>query len=67
MTDPLCYRFIAQAEHLVELHLVDPILDLAERQSAFVSILDRDLDTIAASIGFTKQTLASVLQDTDCA
>lgn len=59
------HRFIAQIQHLAELHLQDPVLDLAERQHSSISILDLDLDTIAAAIGFTKQTLVTVAQASD--
>ncbi|GJN94727.1 hypothetical protein Rhopal_007818-T1 [Rhodotorula paludigena] len=57
--------FIAQAEHLAETHLadLDPTLDLAERETAFVHSLDLDFDTVAAAAGFAKQTVAGVSRD----
>jgi len=54
---------IAQGEHLVELHLQDATLDLAEREQSFIAALDLDFDTIAAAAGFTKQALATVAKD----
>lgn len=63
----ISHSFIAQAEHLVELHLQDPILDLGERQYSSIAILDLDLDTIAAAIGFSKQALVTVVQDSESA
>ena len=56
-------RFIAHYEHLAEIHLQGSVLDLAEREQGHVAILDLDLDTIAAAIGFTKQTLATLSTD----
>lgn len=55
--------FIAQAEHLAEVHLRGSVLDLAEREQGYIATLDLDLDTIAAAIGFTKQTLATIGAD----
>ncbi|GAA6010163.1 hypothetical protein JCM10207_005646 [Rhodosporidiobolus poonsookiae] len=59
--------FIAQAEHLAETHLqgLEPTLDLAEREVAFVTVLDLDFDTIAAASGFAKQTIATITRDSD--
>ncbi|GAA5828534.1 hypothetical protein JCM11251_000839 [Rhodosporidiobolus azoricus] len=59
--------FIAQAEHLAETHLqgLDSALDLAEREVAFVTVVDLDFDTIAASSGFAKQAIAAVTRDPD--
>ncbi|BGP20858.1 hypothetical protein JCM10213v2_009023 [Rhodosporidiobolus nylandii] len=59
--------FIAQAEHLAETHLqgLEPTLDLAEREVAFVTVLDLDFDTIAAASGFAKQTIATISRDPD--
>ncbi|BGP28114.1 hypothetical protein JCM10295v2_007101 [Rhodotorula toruloides] len=58
---------IAQAEHLAETHLQDsdPILDLAERETAFIVALDHDFDTIAVAAGFAKQTIATLVNDPD--
>ncbi|BGP04036.1 hypothetical protein NBRC10513v2_007776 [Rhodotorula toruloides] len=58
---------IAQAEHLAETHLQDsdPMLDLAERETAFVVALDHDFDTIAVAAGFAKQTIATLAKDPD--
>lgn len=58
-------RLIAQAEHLAETHLQesDPMLDLAERETAFVVALDHDFDTIAVAAGFAKQTIATLAKD----
>ncbi|CEQ40814.1 SPOSA6832_02476 [Sporobolomyces salmonicolor] len=58
-------RFVAQAEHLADAHLegLDPTLDLAEREVAFVTVLDLDFDTIAAAAGFVKQTVATISRD----
>ncbi|GAA5932529.1 hypothetical protein JCM1841_000239 [Sporobolomyces salmonicolor] len=59
--------FVAQAEHLADAHLegLDPTLDLAEREVAFVTVLDLDFDTIAAAAGFVKQTVATISRDPD--
>ncbi|GAA5970337.1 hypothetical protein JCM11641_001670 [Rhodosporidiobolus odoratus] len=59
--------FIAQAEHLAETHLqgLEPTLDLAEREVAFVTVLDLDFDTIAAASGFAKQLIAAISRDPD--
>lgn len=59
----LCRRFIAQAEHLAEMHLQESLLDLAEREHSYISALDLDFDTIAAAAGFTKQALAMISKD----
>ncbi|KAK4049711.1 hypothetical protein OIV83_003986 [Microbotryomycetes sp. JL201] len=56
---------IAQFEHLFELHLHGTALELAERQFAYVSIIDLDFDTIAAATGFAKQTVATLQRDAD--
>jgi hypothetical protein len=45
------------------MHLQDPLLDLAEKELAFVAALDLDLDTIAAASGFTKQAVAMLAKD----
>lgn len=55
--------FIAQAEHLAEMHLQESLLDLAEREHSYISALDLDFDTIAAAAGFTKQALAMISKD----
>ena len=54
-------RFIAQAEHLAEIHLEESSLDLVEREISYIAVLDLDFDTIAAAIGFTKQALVTVI------
>lgn len=56
---------IAQAEHLAETTFrdLDPLLDLFERESSFVSSLELDLDTIAAAAGFSKQLVATVSRE----
>ena len=56
-------RFIAQAEHLAELHLQESHLDLAEREQSYIASLDLDFDTIAAAAGFSKQALATIAKD----
>lgn len=63
--DTATCRLIAQAEHLAETHLQDsdPMLDLAERETAFVVALDHDFDTIAVAAGFAKQTIATLAKD----
>ncbi|GAA5884799.1 hypothetical protein JCM3774_006769 [Rhodotorula dairenensis] len=57
----------SQMEHLVETTLqnLDPMLDLSERESACVSSLELDLDTIAAAAGFTKQLVATISREPD--
>ncbi|KAK4702285.1 dynactin 1, partial [Phenoliferia sp. Uapishka_3] len=57
--------FIAQAEHLAELHLQESHLDLAEREQSYIASLDLDFDTIAAAAGFSKQALATIAKDPD--
>ncbi|SCV67323.1 BQ2448_5969 [Microbotryum intermedium] len=56
---------IAQAEHLADTHLANSVLDLAERESACVTALDLHFDTIAAAVGFAKQTIATLSKDAD--
>ncbi|SGY89595.1 BQ5605_C039g11758 [Microbotryum silenes-dioicae] len=58
---------IAQAEHLAETHLTNSVLDLAERELACVTALDLHFDTIAAAVGFAKQTIATLSKDPDVA
>lgn len=48
---------------MAETHLEESLLDLAERELAHIAALELDFDTIAASVGFTKQTLATILTD----
>ncbi|KAK4056088.1 hypothetical protein OIO90_002819 [Microbotryomycetes sp. JL221] len=56
---------VAQLEHLAELYLQGSALELAERQLAFVSVVDLDFDTIAAATGFAKQAVAIVQKESD--
>ncbi|KWU42651.1 hypothetical protein RHOSPDRAFT_20774 [Rhodotorula sp. JG-1b] len=58
---------VAQTEHLAETVLrdLDPMIDLFERESACVSSLDLDLDTIAVAAGFAKQTVAALSREPD--
>ncbi|SCZ96495.1 BZ3500_MvSof-1268-A1-R1_Chr8-2g10234 [Microbotryum saponariae] len=58
---------IAQAEHLADTHLANSVLDLAERELACVTALDLHFDTIAAAVGFAKQTIATLSKDPDVA
>ncbi|ORY88624.1 dynein associated protein-domain-containing protein [Leucosporidium creatinivorum] len=57
--------FIAQSEHLAEVHLQGSVLDLAEREQGYVASVDLDFDTIAAAAGWTKQALATMSRDPD--
>lgn len=65
IADAARVRLIAQAEHLAETHLQesDPMLDLGERETAFVVALDHDFDAIAVAAGFAKQTIAMLAKD----
>lgn len=64
-TDSSGDRIVAQTEHLAETVLrdLDPMIDLFERESACVSSLDLDLDTIAVAAGFAKQTVAALSRE----
>jgi dynactin 1 len=57
------YRFIAQAAHLAEIHLGDSDLDIGEQQLGHILTIDLTLDTLAAGIGFTKQTIATLSKE----
>lgn len=58
-------RFIAQAGHLAEVNLGESGLDLGEMQLGQALSLDVDFDTFIAGIGYSKQTVAVMLKETE--
>lgn len=56
-------RFIAQAAHIAEVHLGESGLDFGELQLGQATTLDLDIDTFVAGIGYTKQSVVTLSQD----
>lgn len=56
-------RFLAQAAHVAEMHIGESGLDFGEQHLGQMMSVDFDLDTFIAGVGYTKQTLALVIND----
>ncbi|KAF8346896.1 dynactin [Amanita rubescens] len=55
----------AQFDHIAETYFSGFDHDLGERELGYVMTLDHDLDMFAASIGLTKTSITSIVQDED--
>lgn len=61
---PCFHRMQAQFDHLAETYFDGFKHDIGERELSYALSFDHDLDVFAASIGLTKTSIASIVQDT---